>query len=84
MADEFAPEGDDRGAVAGRAVEAGADYLRERFRSGETDAEYTAVDVTTAADREAEGRVLEVIREAEPSTLEPRADVWALRESAVR
>ena len=84
MADEFAPEGDDRGAeatgavpddptaddlaaVAGRAVEAGADYLRERFRSGETDAEYTAVDVTTAADREAEGRVLEVIREAHPA-----------------
>ena len=47
------------------ATDAGA-YLRERFEDGRLEAEYTAGDVKTAADRGAERRVLAVLREAYP------------------
>lgn len=57
---------DDLADVAERAVRAGADYLRERFDAGTIEAEYTALDVTTRADRTAERRVLGVVREAYP------------------
>lgn len=57
---------DDLADVATRAVEAGGEYLRERFVAGETEAEYTTQDVKTAADRVAEDGVLTVIRDAYP------------------
>jgi len=52
--------------TARRAVTAGGGYLRERFASGASDAEYSAMDVKTAADREAEDRILSVLRERHP------------------
>ncbi|PSQ04947.1 inositol monophosphatase [Halobacteriales archaeon QS_4_69_31] len=57
---------DDLADVAVRAVEAGGAYLADRFADGATDAEYTDQDVKTAADREAERRVLSVVDEAYP------------------
>jgi myo-inositol-1(or 4)-monophosphatase len=53
-------------SVAVRAVERAGDYLADRFHSGRLDAEFTDADVKTAADREAEQRVLETIRESFP------------------
>jgi myo-inositol-1(or 4)-monophosphatase len=66
MSDEAAGAQTDLADVAARAVQAGGEYLRERFDAGATDASYTARDVKTAADREAEDRVLSVLREAYP------------------
>jgi len=54
------------GAVAERAVRAGGDYLAGAFREGSIDADYGADDVKAAADRAAEARVLDVLREAYP------------------
>ena len=53
--------------VAERAVRAPADYLVDAFRDGQIDAEYGTDDVKTAADRAAEERILDVIREAYPT-----------------
>jgi len=53
-------------AVAERAVRAGGDYLADAFRDGSLDADYRTDDVKAAADRAAEDRVLNVIREAYP------------------
>ncbi|MFB6157356.1 MAG: inositol monophosphatase [Haloferacaceae archaeon] len=53
-------------AVAERAARAGGDYLRDGFRAGRVDAEYGSDDVKAAADRGAERRVLDAIREAFP------------------
>ncbi|GGJ16297.1 inositol monophosphatase [Halobellus salinus] len=53
-------------AVAERAVRAGGDYLADAFRDGPIDADYGTDDVKAAADRAAEERVLDVIREAYP------------------
>ena len=53
-------------AVAERAVRAGGDYLADAFREGAIDADYRTDDVKAAADRAAEERVLDVVREAYP------------------
>jgi len=53
-------------AVARAATTHAGAYLRKRFADGALDAEYTAEDVKTAADRGAEQRVLTVLREAYP------------------
>ncbi|MFB6092576.1 MAG: inositol monophosphatase [Haloquadratum sp.] len=53
-------------AVASRAVRAGGDYLEDAFRDVSIEADYGVDDVTSAADRAAEDRVLAVIREAYP------------------
>jgi myo-inositol-1(or 4)-monophosphatase len=53
--------------TAARAVEAGGAYLGERFQSGATEAEYTAMDVKTAADHEAERRILDVLETEYPT-----------------
>lgn len=53
-------------AVAERAVRAGGDYLATAFREGAIDADYRTDDVKAAADRAAEERVLDVVREAYP------------------
>jgi len=52
--------------TATRAVAAAGEYLSERFHDGATDADYTATDVKTVADREAESRVLATLRDAYP------------------
>jgi myo-inositol-1(or 4)-monophosphatase len=52
--------------VAVRAAEAGGDYLATQFRSGEVAGEYGTDDVKAVADREAESRVLDVIRDSFP------------------
>jgi len=52
--------------TATRAVAAAGEYLSERFHDGATDADYTATDVKTAADREAEARVLSTLRDSYP------------------
>jgi len=52
--------------TATRAVAAAGEYLGERFHDGATDADYTATDVKTAADREAEARVLSTLRNSYP------------------
>ncbi|MFW5918142.1 MAG: inositol monophosphatase family protein [Haloferacaceae archaeon] len=58
---------DDRlAAVAERAARAGGTYLAGAFRGERVDTEYGTDDVRSAADREAERRVLAVIREAFP------------------
>lgn len=58
---------DDRlAAVAEEAARAGGAYLRERFRTGPVTAEYGPDDVRAEVDREAERRVVAVIREAFP------------------
>jgi len=57
---------DDVAAVAADAVRAGGTYLRERFDTGETDADYRDGDVTARADRESERRVLDVVGERRP------------------
>jgi myo-inositol-1(or 4)-monophosphatase len=56
----------DAAAVAADAVRAGGAYLRERFETGETDADYRDSDVKAGADRESERRVLDVIGERRP------------------
>lgn len=53
-------------ATAVEAVRAGGDYLRDAFRGTGGDADYGPHDVTATADREAERRVLSVVREAFP------------------
>jgi myo-inositol-1(or 4)-monophosphatase len=53
--------------VAERAVSAGGEYLAGEFRRGCVEGEYTDDDVKAGADREAETRVVEVIREAFPT-----------------
>lgn len=57
---------DDLAAVAADAVQEAGAYLRERFEGGTTEGDYSATDVKTRADREAERRVLAVIEEARP------------------
>jgi len=52
--------------TATRAVAAAGAYLSDRFHDGATDADYTATDVKTAADREAESRVLSTLRDSYP------------------
>jgi myo-inositol-1(or 4)-monophosphatase len=53
-------------AVAREAATGAGAYLRERFQQGALEADYRAGDVKTAADRGAEQRVLEVLRDAYP------------------
>ena len=53
-------------AVAERAVRAGGDYLVGAFRDGAVDGEYGTDDVKAAADRAAERRILDVVRESYP------------------
>ena len=55
------------GTVAEQAVRASGDYLADAFRNGAVDADYGPDDVKTAADRAAEGRILDVIRDAYPT-----------------
>ncbi|MFB6162375.1 MAG: inositol monophosphatase [Halococcoides sp.] len=57
---------DDLATVAEAAVAATRPILRERFQ-GALDAEYTAGDVTTGADRAAERAVIEVLDERRPT-----------------
>ncbi|WP_435175942.1 inositol monophosphatase family protein [Halorussus sp. AFM4] len=47
--------------AAVRACRDGGAYLREAFRAGDRDGEFTARDVKAAADRESERRMLDVI-----------------------
>ncbi|RLM59190.1 inositol monophosphatase [Halobellus sp. Atlit-31R] len=54
-------------AVAARAVRASGDYLADAFRDCTIEAEYGTDDVKSAADREAEARALDVIRDAYPA-----------------
>jgi len=61
-----ADETDALAEVAVRAVESAGDALRERFRDGDTPAEYTPMDVKAEADHAAEQRVLDTISEAYP------------------
>jgi myo-inositol-1(or 4)-monophosphatase len=56
----------DAEAVAARAVRAGGEYLRDGFRDTSIEAEYGTDDVKSAADRAAEKRVCEVLRDAYP------------------
>lgn len=53
-------------AVARAAVHAGGAELRQRYRAGDTDADFRAHDVKAAADEAAEGRMLPVVRRAFP------------------
>lgn len=53
--------------VAERAVRAPGSDLADAFRNGQIDAEYGTDDVKTAADRAAEERILDVIRETYPT-----------------
>jgi myo-inositol-1(or 4)-monophosphatase len=57
---------DDPAAVARDAVTTAADYLRNQFQDDTLDADFTATDVTTTADHEAERRVLETIESTYP------------------
>ncbi|MFC5366831.1 inositol monophosphatase family protein [Salinirubrum litoreum] len=57
---------DELRTVAVEAVEAGGDYLAEQFRTGEVAGEYGTDDVKAVADREAESRVVDVIRRSFP------------------
>ncbi|QIB73682.1 inositol monophosphatase [Halogeometricum borinquense] len=60
------PDLDSLAAVATRAVRAGGDFLEDAFRDGSVPGDYGTDDVKTAADRAAEERVLDVIRESFP------------------
>jgi myo-inositol-1(or 4)-monophosphatase len=64
MSDTLAPAA--LASVADRAAGTGGAHLRERFRAGDFEAEYTATDVTTDADVGAEERILATIREIYP------------------
>jgi len=66
VADDGTVEPETLADTATRAVAAAGEYLSERFHDGVTDADYTATDVKTAADREAESRVLSTLRESYP------------------
>jgi myo-inositol-1(or 4)-monophosphatase len=57
---------DELRTVAAEAVAAGGDYLAEQFRTGEVAGEYGTDDVKAVADREAESRVVDVIRREFP------------------
>ncbi|MFB6298379.1 MAG: inositol monophosphatase [Salinirussus sp.] len=57
---------DQYASVAREAVLAAADYLDDRFRSNDLDADWRAGDVKTAADHGAERRVLDRIRASYP------------------
>ena len=57
---------DDLAAVAAEAVEAGGRYLREAFRDGRVDGEFSSLDVKAVADRESETRVQAVIDDHYP------------------
>jgi len=52
---------DDLAAVAAEAATTGGEYLREAFRTGSVDGEFTGTDVKAAADRESETRIQAVI-----------------------
>ena len=61
---------DSLAAIERTAIEAcvsGGRYLRDAYRSGDTDAEAGAHDVKSSADTEAERRVLEVVRSRFPA-----------------
>lgn len=67
MAESSEPaDADALAETAVRAVESGGAYLRDAFENGGTPAEYTATDVKAEADREAERRVLDALRDAHP------------------
>ena len=57
---------DELRSVAVAAAEAGGDYLATQFRTGEVAGEYGTDDVKAVADREAESRIVDVIRESFP------------------
>ena len=57
---------DDLAAVAAEAVETSGEYLREAFRNGSVDGEFSSIDVKAAADREAERRIQAVIDDHYP------------------
>lgn len=57
---------DDIESVARATVLAGGSVLRDRYREGDTDGEYSAHDVKAAADEAAEARMLPVVRRAFP------------------
>jgi len=48
---------DDLAVVAAEAATTAGEYLREAFRNGSVDGEFTGTDVTAAADRESESRI---------------------------
>ena len=52
--------------AAVRACRDGGAYLRDAFRAGDRDGEFTAHDVKAAADRESERRMLDVVLDAFP------------------
>lgn len=52
---------DDLAAVAAEAATTGGEYLREAFRTGSVDGEFSSLDVKAAADRESETRIQAVI-----------------------
>jgi myo-inositol-1(or 4)-monophosphatase len=52
---------DDLAAVAAEAATTGGEYLREAFRTGSVDGEFSSIDVKAAADRESETRIQAVI-----------------------
>ncbi|MFC4356813.1 inositol monophosphatase family protein [Halobium salinum] len=57
---------DDLADVAVEAARTGGEYLAAEFRDGPVAGDYGADDVKAVADREAEARVLSVVREAFP------------------
>ncbi|MFQ3475116.1 inositol monophosphatase [Halonotius sp. F2-221B] len=57
---------DDLTAVAAEAVKASGEYLREAFRNGSVDGEFSSIDVKAAADRESEQRIQAVIDDHYP------------------
>ncbi|MFB6362287.1 MAG: inositol monophosphatase [Halobacteriales archaeon] len=61
-------EADDRAAVARRAAEAGGEVALRSFRAGlEVEIKSGKMDLVTAADRDAQARVVEVLEEAYPN-----------------
>ncbi|GGJ06886.1 inositol monophosphatase [Halobellus salinus] len=60
--------GDDRVSVAQRAAEVGAEVAADQFRSGiDVERKANKTDVVTAADRDAQAAVIDVLREAYPN-----------------
>ncbi|ELZ38505.1 inositol monophosphatase family protein [Halorubrum distributum] len=53
-------------AVAGAVVQAGGAELRQRYRDGDNDGNYSTYDVKAAADEAAEEKMLPVVRRAFP------------------
>jgi len=57
---------DDLAMVAAEAVRAGGEHLREAFRNGRVDGEFSSLDVKAVADRESETRIQAVIDDHYP------------------